>query len=285
MTDLYRSGHLADRTFHLSYSRFQSTEKYSAWLVLSRRRRRSRSTWGGGEKGIRSVSAGDNQLGGTCRHQLWNGKDVRADEENSTLTQVAWDALVVIVNQANAVSNVSSEKLKKIYLGEITNWKELGGHDAPINLIDRESKESGAGHMFRVLLFKDPNVEFPALDGKPKKEKGTETIEELVEQDPNALAVDGVSAARKRNVKLLALDGVEPSKANIGNGQYSLFRPLYIVTDINAPAGEARRFVDFALSIEGQKIISNAGTVNLAEGSALNGLWAAKSKELGIRVQ
>lgn len=242
-------------------------------------------TGGGAAKGIRSVSAGENQIGGTCRHQLWNRNEVRADEANSMLTQVAWDALVVIVNQSNAVTNISSANLKKIYLGEIKNWKELGGHDAPINLIDRESKESGVGHMFRVLLFKDPNVEFPALAGKSTKEKGTETVEELVEKDPNALAVDGVSAARKRNVKLLALDGIEPSKANIGSGKYSLFRPLYLVTDINAPSGQARQFVDFALSIEGQEIISNAGTVNLAEGNALNTLWATKTKDLQIKVQ
>lgn len=241
-------------------------------------------TGGGAAKGLRSVSAGQNPLGGTCRHHMFEGKDVRSDEANAALTQVAWDALVAIANKSNAVNNISSEQLKKVFMGEIKNWKELGGHDAPINLVDRENKESGVGHMFRVLLFKDANVDFPALAGKASKEKSTESVEEIVEKDPNALAVDGVSAARKRDVKLLALDGVEPSKANIGAGKYSLFRPLYVVTDLNAPPGEAQKFVDFALSGEGQTIISSAGTVNLAEGKVLNGLWDAKTKELGIKI-
>lgn len=241
-------------------------------------------TGGGAAKGIRSVSAGQNALGGTCRHPLFENGNIRADESNAALTHVAWDALVVITNKSNSVKNISSEQLKKIFMGEIKNWKELGGTDAPINLIDRENKESGVGYMLRVLLFKNPNIDFPALAGKARKEKGTETVEELVEKDPNALAVDGVSAAVKRNVNILALDGVEPTKANIGAGQYSLYRPLYVVTDMHAPPKSAAQFVEFALSQKGQLIISEAGTVNLAEGKALMNLWDVRKKELGIHL-
>ena len=241
-------------------------------------------TGGGASKGIRSVSAGQNALGGTCRHPLFGAGAVRTEEANAAVTQVAWDALVVITNKSNSVKNISSEQLKKVYMGEIKNWKELGGKDAPITLVDRENKESGVGYMLRIMLFKDPNINFPALANKGRHEKSTETLEELVERDPTALAVDGVSAAVKRNVNLLALDGVEPTKDNIANGKYSLFRPLYVVTDMHAPPKNAMQFVDFALSEEGQSIISKAGTVNLAEGKMLANMWDARKKELSIQV-
>jgi phosphate transport system substrate-binding protein len=126
--------------------------------------------------------------------------------------------------------------------------------------------------MTRLLLFGDPEIDFAdnALFFKHSAE-----VEESVENVEFAFAVTGISSARKRDVKILALDGVNPTKENIASGAYGLFRPLYLVTK-GAPAGETKQFVDWLLSEKGQQVVSDQGTVNLAEGQSLRatfGFW------------
>lgn len=231
---------------------------------------------GGATKGIRSAAAGSSDLGGTCRHWLTDDTDAfHPEEANANLTQVAWDALVAIVNPANPVTNISMTDLKKIFDGEITNWKDLGGPDKRIVLVTREGEgTSGVGHMFLLLAYNDRNYDFKA---RSLKVSATGPLEEKVEQTEMALGMDGISSAKKRAVKFLTLDGIEPSKENIANGTYTLFRPLYIASNKNT-SEEVKKFLDFILSDEGQAIISAQGTVNLAEGKTLEPLWQ-KRKE------
>jgi len=225
-------------------------------------------TGGGATKGIRAASAGTSDLGGTCRHWLKevNG-NVHPEERDAELVQVAWDALVVIAHPTNAVDDISLDNLKKVYEGEITKWSQLGGDDRPIGLIIRDGKSSGVGYMFRQTVFSDPDY---TIKARALKVKSTKPLEKKVEKVKTALAVDGISSAKKRKVKFLSLDGVSPSKENIASGKYKLYRPLYLAYNKNKVSEEAKKFIEFALSPEGQAIISGQGTVNLAEGKALN---------------
>lgn len=228
---------------------------------------------GGATKGIRAASAGSSDLGGTCRSWLIDASGSKhSEEKNADLVQVAWDAVVVIIHPDNPVDSISLEDLKKIYDGQITNWKDLGGPDKRIVLVTREGKYSGVGHMFRRLVFNDPEYEFKA---RSLKVMSSGPLESKVEKTVTALGVTGISSARKRSVKFLSLGGVQPTKENIAAGKYPLFRPLYIALNNNAPA-KARKVVDFILSPEGQAIVSQQGTVNLAEGEALAALWKSK---------
>jgi len=220
---------------------------------------------GGATKGIRLVSNGSVQLGGTCRYKL----DISL-EKGVRLNHVAWDALVVIVNKNNPVNNITREQLKDVLIGKITNWKELGGEDASIRLLVRKGKISGVGLTLRQILFNDPKQDFTKT-ALIRKSSGP--IEEGVESDKLAIGVSGISSSKKRmGLKALNLDNIAPTKENIRTGKYTMFRPLYLVTEDN-PSPEARKFLNFALSEEGQKIISQQGTVNLAEGSSLNPKW------------
>lgn len=235
---------------------------------------------GGATKGIRAVSAGTSDLGGSCRFWLKEvGSDVHPQETNAELIQVAWDALVVIAHPNNPVKSISMDQLKKIYQGKINNWSDLGGENKRIALITRKGKTSGVGYMMRSLVFGDPNYEFKA---RSLKVKSTGPLEKKVEKVKTALAIDGISSAKRRNVKFLALDGVEPTKENIGSGSYSLYRPLYLAINKSKASKTARNFIDFVLSEEGQTIISKQGTVNLNEGAALKPLWRKKMKTLGV---
>ncbi len=124
--------------------------------------------------------------------------------------------------------------------------------------------------MFRQLVFGGPNYEFSA---RSLKVKSTGPLEAKVEKLKTAFAIDGISSAKRRNVKFLSIDGVSPTKENIANGSYSLFRPLYIAVNEGMSNPAAQKFIDFVLSGEGQDVISKKGTVNLKEGAALTDHW------------
>jgi phosphate transport system substrate-binding protein len=235
---------------------------------------------GGATKGIRSASSGTSDMGGTCRHWLIDVSGNKHPEEvNAKLVQVAWDAIVVVVSPSNPVNNISLDNLKKVYNGEITNWKDLGGPDKPIALVTRAGKISGVGHMFRRMVFGDPDYTFKA---RSLTVKSSGPLEKKVEKLSSAMGLDGISSAKRSGVKVLALDGVEPTKENIGSGKYPLWRPLYLAINEKSAKEETKKFVDFALSEEGQAVISAQGTVNLSEGKALKPKWEVRKKELGL---
>jgi phosphate transport system substrate-binding protein len=156
-------------------------------------------------------------------------------------------------------------------LGKITNWKELGGEDAEIILGYRDQagagKYSGVGYMSRRLMFNDPNINFTE-EGKILTYPSSGPLEKAIVETPNMIGITGVSSAKKRDVKILKLDGLEASKENIASGEYPLFRPLYLVTR-GEPDGLSKEFIDWILSEEGQEVVSQAGTVNLIEGKSL----------------
>ncbi|HEB55209.1 MAG TPA: extracellular solute-binding protein [Gammaproteobacteria bacterium] len=173
---------------------------------------------------------------------------------------------------------VRQYRISQVY-GKITNWSQLGGADKRIALITRQGKTSGVGLMSRLLIYNDAGYEYKA---RSIKVKSTGPLEKKVEKMRTSIAVDGISSAKRRNVKVLSINGVKPTKKNIGSGKYILYRPLYLVLNKSKPNPEARKFIDFALSAEGQKIISEQGTVNLEEGKALDGLWKKQKKQFGF---
>ncbi|MFP4614836.1 MAG: phosphate ABC transporter substrate-binding protein [Thiohalorhabdus sp.] len=227
---------------------------------------------GGATHGIRAVKEHELDLGGACRPAL--AKDKREDVQ---MVQVAWDALVAIVHPDNPVDEISSEELQKIFRGEITNWKELGGPDKFIIVGYRSEELSGVGLAFRELGFRETTGAGDFTKGLAHRSSGP--LEIAVEKMPDAIAVTGASSARKRDVKTLDLDGVAPSAENIAQGEYPLYRPLFLTVSKD-PETEVERFVDFALSEEGQGIIADEGTVNLEMGKGIDNPWGGAQIEL-----
>lgn len=228
---------------------------------------------GGATRGIVDVAEGKADIGGTCRHAL-----MRQEERGIRLVPVGWDALVVLVHPSNQVSNLTIEQLKSIYTGKITNWKQVGGRDRKILVVARAGKISGVGRMFRELVFKNPDQDFTPNAKIVEESTG---VEQTVENDPAAIAVSGVSSAHKRAVKLVRVNGKAPVRENIADGSYLLYRPLYLVTKVDA-SEEVRKFLAFAQSAEGQAVISGEGTVNLKEGARLWALYGQQMKDAGI---
>ena len=217
---------------------------------------------GGATRGIREVAALTADIGGSCRQRIFSEKA----EQGVVMVPVAWDALVVITHPDNPVENITLEDLRKVYLGEITRWKQLGGEDAPIHLYVRQGKISGVGRTLRKLLFSNYDQEFAATTTF----KSSGPLEKAVEQDPLALAVTGISSARKRKVKVLSLNGKAPTYENIRTGRYLLYRPLYLVYNRNNPKLELiRDFIKFAMGEEGRAVIRKNGTLPYLEGMNL----------------
>lgn len=218
---------------------------------------------GGATLGIRKATAGSVDMGGSCRICK---PDVTTEEKAAQMTLIAWDALVFITHPKNPVDSITLAQARKIFQGKIRNWKELGGNEVPISLVVRRGKMSGVGYMGRRLLFNNPKTSYYA---RSLVVRSSGPLEQKIEKSVGAFGLTGISSAKKRKVKLLSINKVAPSKENIANGKYALFRPLFLVTNGKSKP-EVQAFLKWILSKEGQAVISKQGTVNLAEGAALN---------------
>jgi phosphate transport system substrate-binding protein len=170
--------------------------------------------------------------------------------------RVARDGLAVYVHKSNKVKQLTMEQVRLIFTGKVTNWKQLGGADKPINLYSRENN-SGTYEFFKehVLLKQDfaPQAQHMA---------GTAALINAVSKDPNAIGFGG--AAYAKNVKALAIAQeagkpyIAPNEASILNAQYPISRFLYFYLS-KRPDGNVKKFIDWVISKQGQKVVTDVG--------------------------
>ncbi len=174
---------------------------------------------------------------------------IRDEEKNQGLevTQVAWDAIAIVVNPGNGVKNLTSEQIAKIYTKEITNWKEVGGNDAPIVVVARD-QASGTREAFETIFNVSDKVQ---ADQEAAK---TGEVKTVVSMNPNAIGYISLTYADDK-VKVLDIDGVAATYENVKNGSYTVKRPFNLVT-LGQPNTLEQAFIDFMFSEEGKAIIS-----------------------------
>jgi len=212
---------------------------------------------GGTVVGIEDVKTGKVDFAAACR------KKTADDPSDVDFIQVAWDALAFVVHKSNPLNDISLDEVRAIYAGKITNWKQLKGKDAPIKIFISKSRKglSGVEGSTRDLVLKGkevvetPHTLFLA---------STAIVEQMVEDTPEGFATTGFSSARKRDLKMLKVNGIPPDKKNIVNNRYPLKRPLFLLVPRKAKPA-VKSFVDFALSNKGQKFISSQGVVSLLD--------------------
>ncbi|MFN0223880.1 MULTISPECIES: PstS family phosphate ABC transporter substrate-binding protein [Paenibacillus] len=181
------------------------------------------------------------------------------------LTPLGRDAFIFLVHRDNGVNGVRAEDLRRIYSGEITNWKELGGADDTITAFQREPN-SGSQTYMEGKVMKGLKMADPPKDRKPS---GMGGLIEAVADYRNARNSLGYSfyyyaseMNRSENVKFLAVDGVEPSKDHIRSGAYPYTAVLYAVTREGEPAdGPAGRMLQWLQSEAGTQAIERGGFV------------------------
>ena len=206
----------------------------------------------GSGSGIQAVSEGRCDIGLSSRA-------LKDDEKTSGLkeTTLALDGIAIIVNPQNPVQDLTLEQIAKIYTGEITNWKDVGGSDAEIVLIGREAG-SGTRDGFESIT--------DTKDACQYRQELTSTGDVIatVSQNPNAIGYASL-AAIKDSVKALTVNGVAPTEATVKDGTYLVQRPFVLVTKEGAALSEtAQKFFDFATSADAASIISAAGAVPVA---------------------
>jgi len=212
---------------------------------------------GGSVVGIEDLRSGKVDFAAACR-----GKET-GDPEDVRFVQVAWDVLVFIVHKSNIVGNITLDQVRSIYAGKITNWKQVKGADVLIKTFLSRPKKGLSGveasTKTMVLNGKDP-VQSPHIFSVAS----TGLVEQMVDDTPEGFATTGYSSARKRDVKMLKVNGVAPTYKNIIGGRYPLRRPLYILMPNNPKRG-VKNFVDFAVGKEGQQFIRSLGVVSLLD--------------------
>lgn len=167
---------------------------------------------------------------------------------------VAMDGIAVAVHPSNPVKALSKDDLRAIYAGEITNWKKLGGPDAKIVIISRDTN-SGTFETFQTLVLKSDRVadraEYVGSNG---------AVRQRVMSTPAAIGYVGLAFTDA--VKVLPVNGVEPTPEKVLSKEYPIARPLYMYTR-GEPAADTHvgKYLNLYKAADGRKIVEEQGFV------------------------
>ena len=192
---------------------------------------------------------------GTCDIGL-SSRALKDEEKAAGLqeTVLAYDGIAIIVHPDNPVSDLTLDQIAKLYTGEITNWKDVGGNDAAVVLIGREAA-SGTRDGFESITGTKEKCQYR------QELTSTGDVITAVSQNPDAIGYASLASV-KDSVKALNVDGVTPSEATVKDGSYKVQRPFVLVTmegRVLTPA--AQSFFDYATSSGAADIIAKAGAV------------------------
>ena len=220
---------------------------------------------GGSSAGIQAVESGTANIGMSSRA-------LKEAEEYLWSIEIAKDGLAIIIHPDNSiikleydennvlvpVADLTLEQVRKIYTGEITNWSELGGHDAKIHVSTRE-EGSGTRSAFEDLVM-DKN----RITSKAIVQDSNGSIRQFVSDDVYSIGYISLGLVNpergQKEVKDVRLDGVKAEEENIINHSYKLYRSFLFVT-LDEPEGLIKEFIDFVLSPESQQLLENEGLI------------------------
>ncbi len=203
----------------------------------------------GSSAGIEAVSNGTADIASSSR-------GLNADEQDLGLTPIV--IIAVIVNDGNPVDNLSTEQLRDIYAGKISNWKEVGGEDLKIQVINRD-EASGTREAFRTIV----------MDGTPFDRRsavlsGTGQVRDVVSRSRGAIGYIslgfGESLNAKTSVKAVSVNHVEASEKTVASGGYPISRDLYFFVK-GTPSQRAQDYIDYVTSEKMDKQIREAGFI------------------------
>ncbi len=206
---------------------------------------------GGSGVGVQKVGEGLVQIGNTGRAL----KDSEVAKYGLETFPFAIDGVAVAVNPANKVTALTKAQVKDVFAGKITNWKELGGSDAPISLYVREDG-SGTRETFEErALDKGTSVQSANVVNS------NGAMKTAIAQDPNAIGYVGIGHLDS-SIRGVTVDGMVPSQENASNGTYTITRLLYMNTK-GKPQGLTALFIDYIYSEDGKGFTASSGYIPL----------------------
>jgi phosphate transport system substrate-binding protein len=223
--------------------------------------------------GLDAVASGSADIAGSAR-----GNSGNAVDSGLTFTPVAWDALVLVTSPSNPVSSLTLQQVHDIYYGKITNWKDVGGNDSPMDVFAVASPGDGVEFSLRKLLFGRGSQPVAA----PRLYVNTTQLEASVALDPRAFGVTTLSSVvGNSKIKMIRISGVAPSVSSVASGSYPLFTQLYLVTNASSPnAAAAKAFVDFTQSAKGESILRTHSLVPYVDGGALTAMDSSRRSRI-----
>ncbi|MHB1416016.1 MAG: phosphate ABC transporter substrate-binding protein [Chloroflexota bacterium] len=202
---------------------------------------------GGSSAGINAAETGAAQIGMSSR-------ELKPEEEAQlTPVVIALDAIAVVVNPRNPMSDLGIEQIRSIFTGQTTNWSALGGPDKTITVVSRE-EGSGTRGSFQELVMGEQDVYSGAI-----VQDSNGAVRQVVADDPNAIGYISLGLVNDQ-VKPIDIGGVKPSNENVRKEDYKLVRPFLFVVK-GTPSKEAQAFIDYTLSSKGQATLASEGLV------------------------
>jgi phosphate transport system substrate-binding protein len=209
---------------------------------------------GGSSVGVTSAGEGTVDIGNASR-------EIKSSElekfPNLKVFTIAYDGIATVTHPETKLSSLSVEQVRDIFAGEITNFSEVGGPDAPITVVSRE-EGSGTRAAFEelVMAYKDAAGESQekVITEKALLQQSNGQVRTTVATTPNSIGYLSFGFLDESTAPV-PIDGLEPSVANVKNGSYPIFRPLNMLTN-GEPSELAKAFLDFILSEEGQAIVA-----------------------------
>lgn len=217
-------------------------------------------TGGGSGTGISALISGTCDIA-ECSRAI-EPKEIekaRAGGVEPTEAIVGLDGIAAVVNPKNPAKNITTDQLRDIFMGNIKNWKELGGKDMPIVILSREVN-SGTHVFFKEHILRRGNPKgHEEFSPYALLMPSSQAIADEVSQNENAIGYYGMGyISPNQKVIAVAKDAnspfVEPTIENVKSNAYPISRPLYLYTN-GKPQGVIREFIDFVFSKEGQEII------------------------------
>lgn len=202
----------------------------------------------GSGEGPTAVTDGTAQIGMLSR-------DLKDTENPATFDKyiIGYDGIAVIVNSASGVTGLTTDQVTKIFKGEITNWKDVGGVDAKIQCIGREAASGTRGAFEELMGIKDAAV-------YAEEQNSTGNVKQSVSANPNAIGYVSLSSV-DTTIVAVTLDGVVPSEDTVKSGDYSLQRPFLMITKAGTTDALTKAFLDFVYSDAGMQIVLDDGVV------------------------
>ena len=211
---------------------------------------------GGSGHGVKAVGEGAIDIGAASRDVKSKEMEMYPDLKP---VAVGKDSVAIVLHPNNGVSDLTMEEASKIFSGEITNWKDVGGTDGEIRVITREGG-SGTRDCFEKAVMKPFDRE---IAGKASVKPSNGDIRATVSRDKMSIGYLSLGYVDK-SLKAVKIDCVEATEENVLSGKYPISRSLYIITK-GAPSELEKAFIDFVLSEEGQTMVEEMGYIKVGE--------------------
>lgn len=201
---------------------------------------------GGSTAGVQAATTGTAEMGASSR-------ELKESEKGLNEFMVCRDGIAIVVNPENKVTNLTLAQVKKIYLGKIKNWQEVGGDDAEIHVVSREEGSGTRGAFEELVMEKEAAIDTATI------QNSTGAVATYVAGDKNSIGYVSLTGLSDR-VNSITIEGAEATTEEIKDGSYKVARPFLYLTK-EEPAGLVKEYFDFVVSEEGTKIIEEEGLV------------------------